>query len=150
NDSLTRLTEADFPDGGKTTVSYNDASPSPSVTTTRLVATSPSTLNISTTSVMDGMGSITQTQLTTDPDGATYTETTYDGLGRVRTQSNPHRSTAAATDGITTSYYDAIGRLCLVVPPDGILPSGSGCPTSQPNNTIFTTYSANTTTVTDQ
>jgi hypothetical protein len=147
-DSLRRLTETDYPDGGKVTVSYSDTAPSPSVTTARVI-TSPST-SISTTSIMDGMGHVTQTQLTTDPDGATYTDTTYDGFGRVRTQSNPHRSTSTSTDGITTNYYDALGRPCLVVPPDGTLPSGNGCPASQPNNTIFTTYSGNTTTLTDQ
>ncbi len=99
---------------------------------------------------MDGLGHVTQTQLTTDPDGQTSTDMTYDGLGRVRTQTNPHRSTSATTDGTTTNFYDALGRVCLVVPPDGTLPTGSTCPTSQPSNTIFTTYSGNTTTVTDQ
>jgi RHS repeat-associated protein len=149
NDSLRRLTETDFPDGGKTTVSYSDTAPSPSVTTTQLVTSSPA-LSISTTSVMDGMGHVAQTQLTSDPDGATYTDLTYDGFGRVRTQSNPHRSAPTSTDGITTSFYDALGRPCLVVPPDGTLPSGNSCPASQSNNTIWTTYSGNTTTVTDQ
>jgi RHS repeat-associated protein len=150
NDSLRRLTETDLPDGGKSTISYNDTAPTPSVTTTRLIATSPSTLNLSTTAIMDGIGHFTQSQLTTDPDGTTYSDTSYDGLGRVRTQSNPHRATPGATDGTTTNFYDALGRICVVVPPDGTLPTGNSCPSTQPSNTIFTTYSGNAATVTDQ
>ncbi|HWZ99533.1 MAG TPA: RHS repeat-associated core domain-containing protein [Candidatus Dormibacteraeota bacterium] len=149
-DVLHRPTETDFPDGGKSTISYNDTAPTPSVTTTRLITTTPSTLNLSTTSIMDGLGHVTQTQLTTDPDGTTYTDVTNAGTGQVWKQSNPHRSSSASTDGITTNYFDGIGRICLVVPPDGTLPTGSDCPTSQPSNTIFTTYSGNAITVTDQ
>lgn len=37
NDPLARLTETDFPDGGKTTIAYNDAAPTPSVTKTTLI-----------------------------------------------------------------------------------------------------------------
>jgi uncharacterized protein RhaS with RHS repeats len=36
------------------------------------------------------------------------------------------------------------------VPPDGTQPTGGVCPTTQPANTIFTAYSGNTITVTDQ
>src|SRR5258708_6863140 len=90
-----------------------------------------------------------QKQLTTDPDGADFTDTTYDGSGLVWKRSNPHRTSALPTDGTTTFYYDAIGRTCLVVPPDGALPTGTPC-ASQPSNTVSTSYAGNTTPVTAQ
>ncbi len=67
-------------------------------------------------------------------------DTTYDGLDRKKTVSNPHRSTAAATDGISTFEYDALSRVTKVIPPDG----------SPATNHVSTVYSGNTTTVTDQ
>ena len=148
NDSLARPKVANYPDGGQTTISYNDSGSSPSVTTSKKIDTSGRLLT--TVNVMDGLGHAVQAQLTSDPDGTDYTDTTYDGLGRVWKQSNPHRSTSLSTDGTTTYFYDALGRACVVVPPDGTLPSGGTCPASQPTNTVFTTYSGNTTTVTDQ
>jgi RHS repeat-associated protein len=148
NDSLRRLTETDFPDGGQTTLSYNDTAPSPSVTTSRKMNITGQL--ITSISVMDGLGHVLQTQLTSDPDGATYVDTTYDALGRAHTVSNPHRSSALPTDGTTTYLYDALGRVCVVVPPDGTAVSGSTCPATQPSNDVFTTYAGNTTTVIDQ
>jgi hypothetical protein len=149
-DSLDRLTETDFPDGGKTTLSYNDTPPAPTVTTSKEINSSG--LTVTTVAASNGLGLVKQTQLTSDPQGTVYTGTTYDGLGRVYTVSNPYRTGGDPTtsSGTTTYYYDALGRKCLEVPPDGTLPSGGACPTTQPANTIFTTYSGNTTTVTDQ
>ncbi|HXM97175.1 MAG TPA: RHS repeat-associated core domain-containing protein [Candidatus Dormibacteraeota bacterium] len=137
NDSLRRLTETDYPDGGQTTLSYNDASPSPRVTTSKKIASSQIMTSVS---VMDGLGHVVQTQLNTDPDGADLTDTTYDGMGRVLTQSNPHRAAAAPTDGVTTFIYDALGRTTLVIPADGTTSS----------NYVSTTFSGNVTTTTDQ
>jgi RHS repeat-associated protein len=152
NDSLARPTQANTPDGGQTTISYNDspynqATPSPSVASTKKIN---STTNLVSLTAMDGIGHIVQTQLTSDPSGTDITNTTYDGLSRVRTKSNPHRSASSPTDGTTTFYYDAIGRTCLVVPPDGTLPTGNVCPATSPANDILTTYSGNTTTIKDQ
>jgi RHS repeat-associated protein len=146
-DTLRRLTETDYPDGGQSTISYNDAGPSPTVTASRKITSSQSMTSVS---VMDALGHAVQAQLTTDPDGTDFTDTTSDGMGRVWKQSNPHRSAALSTDGTTTYFYDSLGGTCLVVPPDGTLPTGSACPTTSPSNDIFTTYSGNTTTVTDQ
>lgn len=139
-----RPASVSYPDGGMTTWTYN--SPTSLTTTTKMS----SSQNIVATTLLDGLGRNKQTQLNSDPLGVDYVDTTYDSLGRVFTNSNPHRSTSLPTDGLTTTYYDALGRTCLIVPPDGTGPSGSGCPTSQPSNTIFTTYSNNTSTVTDQ
>ncbi len=152
NDNLARLTETDYPDGGVTTFAYNDAAynastPSPSLTTTKKINSS---TNLVTVSAMDGLGQVVRSELTSDPSGTTYTDITRDGLGRVWKQSNLYRTTGDSTYGITTNYFDALGRPCLVVPPDGTLPTGNTCPATQSANTVFTTYSGNTTTVTDQ
>jgi RHS repeat-associated protein len=152
-DSLHRLTGITYPNCtqcGPTSISYNDAISSPQVTKTKTLSSTQSLTNLT---VLDGMGHVVQTQLTTDPAGADFVDTTYDGFGRVRTQSNPHRSTASSTDGTTTYYYDGLGRTCLVRLPDGgapTLPPSSNCPTAQPTNDIFTQYSGFLTTVTDQ
>ena len=138
NDSLGRQTETDYPDTGQTTVSYNDSIPS--VTTTKLISSS---VSLSTTSVMDGLGHVTQTQLTTDPDGPTYTATVYDGNGRSYQVYNPTRCSPPTTNcgtettwGLTTYTYDALGRTTQVAKPDGSI--------------ALTSYSANQTTVTDE
>jgi RHS repeat-associated protein len=144
-DSLDRLTAVNYPDNGQTTYSYNDAPPSPSVTTSKLI-TSGLPLTIITT--LDGVGHQVGTALTSDRQGTIYTVNTLDGLGHTLTSSNPYRSTDPTY--ITTYAYDALGRTCLVAPPDGTVPTGPACPTSQPSNDVFTTYSGNQTTVTDQ
>jgi len=100
---LDRLIETDFPDGGKTTITYNGAS---SVVTTQLIN---SNVSKTTTTAMDGMFHVVQTQLS-DDDGTDYTDTTYDGLGRVWKVSNPHRSTGWSTDGTTQTDADVLGR----------------------------------------
>jgi YD repeat-containing protein len=113
SDSLNRLTQTNYPDGGKTTISYNDSTPS--VTTSVLLSGSQWKTNIST---MDGLGRVIQTQLA-DPSGPDIVDTVYDGEGHVYTQSNPHRSSSSPTDGTTTHYYDALGRQTKETEPDG-------------------------------
>jgi RHS repeat-associated protein len=117
-DSMDRLTETDFPDGGKTTISYNDTPPSPTVTTSKKINSSG--LTISSAAVSDGLGHIKQTQLTSDPQGTIYTDTAYDGLGRVYTVSNPYRTGNDPTTsaGTTTFVYDALGRKLTATYPD--------------------------------
>jgi RHS repeat-associated protein len=132
-DSLRRLTETDYPDGGKTTLSYDDTVQT--ATQTRLISSSPLS-QISTTTVKDGLGHVTQSQLTTDPDGTDFTDTTYDGTGHVRTVSNPHRTTSAPTDGTTSYDYDALGRTKTVTEPDG--------------STVLTSYTGRATDVMDE
>jgi len=133
NDSSGRPSETDFPDGGQTTLQYTDAGPSPSVTTTKLVVTG---TNIVSTAITDGMGHVTTTQLTSDPDGTTYTSKVYDGHFRVYQSYNPYRSTGDSTYGITTNTYDALGRVIKVQDPD--------------NSYRSTSYSLNLTTVADE
>jgi len=134
-DSLRRLTQTDYADGGRVTISYNDTAPSPTITKTTLID-STAGINLGTKTVLDGLGHVVQTQITTDPEGVNKTDTTYDGLGRVWKQSNPYRGTSDPTYGITTYTYDALGRVKSVAKPD--------------QSTISTTYSGNCTTVTDE
>ncbi len=142
NDNFDRPTETDYPDSGNTTISYNDAGASPSVSTTKLISASPS-VNLSTTAVTDGMGHVVQTQVTTDPDGTTFTAKTYDGQGKVFQSYNPTRCSPPTTNcgkettwGLTTYTYDALGRTTNVAEPDG--------------SAVQTSYSGNQTTVTDE
>jgi RHS repeat-associated protein len=116
NDSLARPTQAVFPDLGQTSISYNDAGPSPSVAISELIN---SNTTETTVKIMDGMGHPVRNELTTDPNGTVYTDTTYDGLGRTYTVSNPYYSTSDSTYGITTYTYDSLGRNKAVQNPDG-------------------------------
>jgi RHS repeat-associated protein len=114
-DSFDRLTEINYPDGGETLVSYNDTPPSPVVVINKEMS---SGHFLTTEDVMDGVGLVTDSELTSDPSGTDNTTTAYDGLGRVYTVSNPYRSTSDPTYGLTTYTYDALGRTTLVTHPD--------------------------------
>ncbi len=150
NDSLSRLTETDYPDTGQTILSYNDSTPS--VTTCQLIngtagatcsPTSPPAGWKTTLSTMDGLGHVVQTKLVSDPDGPAYTVTTYDGTGKSYQVYNPTRCSPPTTNcgtettwGYATYTYDALGRPKTVAEADG--------------STATTAYSANQTTVTDE
>src|SRR5207245_37104 len=86
-DSLWRPTSVTFPDTGQAVNCYTDAGgstcqqsgpPFKVVTTSKIT----STLSKVSTTVFDGLGRITQTQLNSDPDcpSGDRTDTTYDGL----------------------------------------------------------------------
>jgi RHS repeat-associated protein len=134
-DSLARLTETDLADGGQTLLSYNDTPPSPTVTASKKI--NGAGLTFTTVAVSDGVGHIKQSQLTSDPQGTVYTDTTYDGLGRVRTVSNPYRSGSDPTTslGTTTYTYDSLGRKLSEAYPD--------------NSVLQTAYCGPSTLVTD-
>jgi RHS repeat-associated protein len=139
-DPFVRLSETDRPDGGKTTITYNDApynasTPSPSITTVKLGSPSP---NITTLTAFDGLGHTMRSVVTSDPDCSPgdRTDTTYDGLGRVYKVSNPYCTTGDLTYGLTTYTYDALGRTTQVAHPDG--------------STILTTYTGSATQVQDE
>jgi RHS repeat-associated protein len=147
-DSMRRPLAITRGDGGITTGSYNDTSLPLSVAASSSIT---SALSKTTTTLFDDLYRLKQTQLTSDQQGTVFTDTTYDALGRKSTVTNPHRSAASPTDGTTTFFYDALGRSCLLVPPDGTQPSpGVSCPSTRPTGDVLTTYSGNTVTVTDQ
>src|SRR5262249_37541219 len=116
NDSLRRLTETDFPDTGQTTVTYNDSGSNPTVVTNEKID---SIHTLTTTLVADGLGHPVQTQINSDPSGVDFVDTGYDGLGRVISSSNPHRSASALTDGVTQTQYDALSRPTRMTKQDG-------------------------------
>jgi RHS repeat-associated protein len=113
-----RLTQVTFPDGGQVTHSYLDAGPNPSVTTSTQIDTG---VTIQSKTVMDAAGHVIQTQLLSDPQGVDYVDTTYDGLGRMSSVSNPYRTTTETTYGITTFNYDSLNRKTLQHHQDGSL-----------------------------
>ena len=115
NDPLLRLTETDYPTGGgTTTVAYADPTPSnpitPSITTTKTASPDPSLINVA---QMDGMGHVTQTQLTSATPQTIYEDTVYDGMGNVLSQSTPYYSKGDPSYGVSTLTYDALGRKVL-------------------------------------
>ncbi len=75
-----RLSEVDKPSGGGSTYTYNTGSTFPwnIRTSTKQTASA----NITTETVLDGLGRTSQAQLTSDPEGTDYVDTTYDALGR--------------------------------------------------------------------
>jgi YD repeat-containing protein len=140
-DPLGRLKEVDYPDGGQTLYTYTDTPLAVSVAESDKID-STGQLYL-TTKHLDGVGHVTQSQLNSDPDcsgGADNTDTTYDGMGKVWTVSNPYCSTASGskTNGTTKYTYDAIGR---------VTDEGSTKSIVYPDLTATsTTYSSTTTT----
>ncbi|MGH9556903.1 MAG: RHS repeat domain-containing protein [Terriglobales bacterium] len=135
-DEVGRLRQTNLPGGGQITVTPDDTSSPRSITTSTKITT----LAKSTKTDFDGLGRGIQTALLSDPQGAAYADATYDALGRVKTITNPYRSTSESTFGITKTQYDALGRATKVIPSDGTATS----------NNITTAYAGTTTTVTDQ
>src|SRR5882672_9033312 len=146
-DLLGRPTQKNLPDGGQVATAYNDVPPVSSTSTTK-ITTTPLTNHVITT-IEDGLGRQRKTQLSSDPDGTTYTRTAYDALGRKAQEWNPTRcdpdvnpSSCAGepTFGVTTYSYDGSGRVTQLIPPDGTISA----------NNVTSAYSGNSTTVTDQ
>ena len=151
-DIMLRPTQANYPDGGQISIAYNySGNMFVGDTITKKITSS---LSQVTTQIFDGLGRPKQTKATvptsTCSSGFSYLDTTYDGDGRTFSVSNPYCTTGDATYGLTKTFYDPLNRTCLVVPPDGTVPSGTSCPATPPVNDIFTAYIGNATTVTDQ
>jgi RHS repeat-associated protein len=125
-DYMGRTTEIDYPDGGQTKFAYSGSSLPYTVTTTRKIN---STQSLISQTINDGLGRAVETQLTSDPQGTVYTDTTYDTLGRVSSLSNPYRkgSDITSTPGITTYGYDGLGRKVTEIYPDGSVLTTAYC-----------------------
>lgn len=139
-DTLDRLGEIDYPDGGKVTYCYNDSpasASSPSVTTSELQNSS-NALKTS-VAIRDGMGHVVETQLTSESQLETVNYV-YDGMDEVASVSNPYRSSPAPGDppqGTISYTYDSLGRKVSETMQDGsvsiwcydgvpsVLPSGA-------------------------
>jgi RHS repeat-associated protein len=124
-DSMFRLTQVNHPDGGQEVIAFQETSTPFTATLTKKIN---STLNQIRTNVFDGLGRVTQTQLS-DPQGTVYTDTTYDALGQVHTVSNPHRNGTdpTGTPGLTTYGYDGIGRKTSETYPDSSVLATAYC-----------------------
>jgi RHS repeat-associated protein len=132
-DLLGRPATTSASDGGQTSNVYED-----NLLTTTSTTKISSNMNMVSIALQDGLGRVKQTQLTSDPEGTVYTDTTYDALGRVSSVSNPYRSTSDPTYGMTTTSYDGLGRSTTVIAQDGSPTTtnyGSNCVTaSDPAN----------------
>jgi YD repeat-containing protein len=138
NDPLGRIKTISYPDNaGNVSVSINyNGDPTPPVVTTTTTTGEASGPRVQTT-LFDGLGRVTQTQLATGSSAfpIIYTTTGYDGLGQVISQSNPYYSTSDPTYGTTQYVYDTLGRRVLQIDPDkssetwcydGVAYTGSG------------------------
>lgn len=125
-----RISQANYPDGGQTTICYGDvpglscslsAPPYTAVITKKIT----STLNEVHTGVFDGVGRISQSQLNSDSPSTAYTQTKYDALGRKSVLYNPTRCNPPTTNcgettwGFSTINYDPLNRVTSVVEQDG-------------------------------
>jgi RHS repeat-associated protein len=149
-DLMGRISEVDYPDGGVTTHTYFTSSKPFSVTIAKKLDASRGVYSQLTA---DGLGRVVQAVLCEDGSACAKkitTLTAYDGNGRTTTTTNPYRTTSDPTYGVTRTLYDALNRVCIVIPPDGTAVTGNSCPGTQPSNDVFTTYVGNTTAVTDQ
>jgi RHS repeat-associated protein len=125
-DNMFRLSTVSEPDGGLQTITHQETTYPFTVTLTKKINSSQ---NEVTTNVFDGLGSVTQSQVPSDPQGTIYTDTTYDSLGRVATVSNPYRqgTDPTTTTGITTYGYDALSRKTSVIYPDNSVLNTAYC-----------------------
>ena len=136
-DNMMRPTQTVYPDGGQFSLTYNSST---SITATTKMTSSQNAVE---TILLDGLGRISETEMTSDPQGTDYTLTTYDPLGRVHQVYNPTRCSTPtsncgeATWGITSYTYDALSRVKKVTDPDGSLASAD-----YTNNTVTTTDEA--------
>lgn len=129
-----RLTQTNYPDGGQVTATYSTVSAPWNVVNAVKINT---TQTAGTKTVFDGLGRLQQKQVTSDPDGIVYADTSYDIDGNVHSVSNPYRSTSDSTYGTTSFAYDVLGRMTQQ--------------TTQPdNNTFAVAPSSNCETTTDQ
>ena len=123
-----RPTVVSYPDGGGSTTQYADSGSSIGFTVTEKITNgsgSPPNLSKQTQVIVDGLGRLSETILLTDPNGLTYSLTTYDAMGRKYKVWNPTRCSPPTTNcgestwGITTYGYDAVGRINSQLDSDG-------------------------------
>jgi RHS repeat-associated protein len=138
-DNMWRLHTVTYPDTGSATITHQETTFPFTATLTKTINT---LQNYVMTNVFDGVGRVSQSQLTSDTPSTRYTVTTYDALGRKSTVYNPTRCSPPTTNcgestwGYTTYGYDGLGRVTKVTQPDGSI--------------LQTSYTGSSTTVTDE
>ncbi len=111
-------------DGGGASFTYNETSLPISISSRTKIDTN-AAHDLLKTTVYDGLGRVSQTQLTSDPAGITYQLTTYDALGRKSQVFNPTRcnppgtNCGEATWGVATFTYDGLSRVIQTTSQDG-------------------------------
>jgi RHS repeat-associated protein len=115
-DEMWRTSDIKYPDGGETKTTYNTTDNPPNITVNQLVDSSGDWLTTQTN--LDGLGRVMQTQVTSDPGGTDYVDTTYDAVGNVYSVSNPYRIKSESTYGVTYYTYDPLGRRLTATQPD--------------------------------
>ncbi len=99
-----------------TTFSYVDTGTLKVITTQKIT----DALNAVSEAYPDALGRTKETRLTSNPDGVTYVDITYDGVGRKATVSNPVNGGPCSVDSCRTTFnYDALSRAIKEIPPDG-------------------------------
>jgi RHS repeat-associated protein len=116
-DPMWRIFQVNYPDAGLAKITRQETSFPFSATLADKMGFDESEV---TTNVFDGLGRVTQGQ-TEDPVSTDYVDTTYDGLGRVESVSNPYRQQSDPTYGITSYTYDSLGRKTSVHYPTGAI-----------------------------
>jgi RHS repeat-associated protein len=139
-DSMWRLIEIDYPDGGKTTTTYNNGTPGAYNTVTqKLLSTG---VNHKVTQSLNAIGRVQKVQ---DNSASTTVDITFDKLGRIASVSNPYYPTPDPSNGVTSYSYDALNRL-----------QSTSAITHPDSNTVGITYAPNSsntsycTTLTDE
>src|SRR5205807_4580548 len=133
-DSLSRISSATIPADAagnhpQTTFNYPDA------TTMERLHKITASLTDDAFSYVDGLGRIIRAKHVL-PGGNALVDTTYDGLNRAATVTNPYFYSSDLTYGVTRNQYDALGRITQTTKQDGSISSIS--------------YSDNCTTTTDE
>jgi RHS repeat-associated protein len=119
-DSLDRPTTAIRPDGGWSLTAYTSATVTDSYSSVNDTNPSSSCTSCAHNQVvLDSWGRMQQSSLVNDPDGQTYTNTSYDASGRVSSITNPFRSTTESTYGSTQTAFDGLDRLISTTKADG-------------------------------
>lgn len=144
NDPMARLTGVSQPDGGSTSYQYNDTG-TLGLTVTQAISSGVSSVIQSN---VDGIGRLYETKLISDPEGTINTRTSYDALGRTYQVWNPTRCdpmtnsscSGESTWGISTTKYDALGRITSQVDADQV---GTKSWTYNGNQTTFTDENGN-------
>jgi RHS repeat-associated protein len=129
-DNMSRLHQTTNPSGGVDTITRQESSFPFSATASKAINSQQNRVEIN---LFDGLGRLYQHQLSSDPQGADFTDTTYDALGRARSVSNPHRtcgSDITSSCGITLYAYDALDRKISTTYPDGSISSTAYCGSS--------------------
>jgi RHS repeat-associated protein len=139
-DNMLRRTSAVYPDGGQETFTpiytsgyFAGASLSKKINSSQTLFS---------TQLFDGLGRLKETQLTSDPGGTTYTDLTYDAVGRKYKVWNPTRCYPAQTNcgeatwGFITYNYDPLNRVTQA--------------TNSDSSTALTSYTGRATSMQDE